>query len=121
MKREQTAAYVKAVRDKLHLKQEELGEKIGVSQQTISRYERGMEIPDVDIFMKLLSLHSENLEYYFAEEAVVMNRILKLEENPLQVYSTEGTDWNQLISSLPEGVKSNLKNFIISIKINMKE
>ena len=50
-------------RKKLHLTQEELGLKLNISRQAISKWESGLCLPDTANLIKLSSLFSCSVDY----------------------------------------------------------
>lgn len=47
----------------LEMKQEELGEKLGVSKQTVSHWETGSRKPDIDILIQMADIFNVSLDY----------------------------------------------------------
>lgn len=63
-----TAKKLTALRKHFSLSQEALAEKIGVSRQAISKWERGEASPDTDNLMMLSSLYSVSLDDLLGEK-----------------------------------------------------
>lgn len=55
------AKYVKDIRKKLDLTQQQLAEKIGVKRTTVGNYEIGVIKPSTDVFIKLQALDPDRL------------------------------------------------------------
>lgn len=53
-KRLQVAVSIKIARERAGYSQIDFGKKLGITQQSISRYEKGLVIPSADKFLKLL-------------------------------------------------------------------
>ncbi|UCE67222.1 MAG: helix-turn-helix transcriptional regulator [Candidatus Zixiibacteriota bacterium] len=53
------AKYVKNIRKKLGITQEQLAERIGVKRTTVGNYEIGVIKPSTDVFVKLQALDSD--------------------------------------------------------------
>jgi len=53
-RRLQVAVSIKIAREKAGFSQKDFGRKMGVNQQSISRYEKGLVIPKADKFLELL-------------------------------------------------------------------
>ena len=45
-----------AYRNRVGLSQEKLAEKIGVTRQTVSKWEKGLSVPDADLLVKLADI-----------------------------------------------------------------
>ncbi len=54
--------YLKKLRTENKLSQEQLAEKLGVSRQSISKWEQGISTPDIDNFVKLSKLYSVSVD-----------------------------------------------------------
>ncbi|MBQ7356534.1 MAG: helix-turn-helix transcriptional regulator [Clostridia bacterium] len=54
---------VKELRKKRRLTQEQLAEKIGVSLQYVSEIERGLSMPSMQVFLKLLEVLDASADY----------------------------------------------------------
>ena len=54
--------YLKKLRNENKLSQEQLAEKLGVSRQSISKWEQGTSTPDIDNFVKLSELYSVSVD-----------------------------------------------------------
>lgn len=50
--------YLKKLRTENKLSQEQLSEKLGISRQSISKWEQGVSTPDIDNFVKLSDLYN---------------------------------------------------------------
>ena len=48
--------------------QEELAEKLGISRQSVSKWESGMSVPDLDKILKLGELFAVSTDYLLKEE-----------------------------------------------------
>ena len=54
--------YLKKLRTENHLSQEKLAEKLGVSRQSISKWEQGYAVPDTDNVFKLSKLYGLSVD-----------------------------------------------------------
>lgn len=61
--------YLKKLRTENHLSQEKLGEKLGLSRQSISKWEQGNAAPDIENIMKLSKLYNVSVEAILNGEA----------------------------------------------------
>ena len=62
-------------RKKLNLSQEQLGEKVGVSRQTVSKWELGQTIPDLDIAKLLAEVFGITLDELLKENEELLEEI----------------------------------------------
>lgn len=62
--------YLKKLRTENKLSQEQLAEKLGVSRQSISKWEQGISTPDIDNFVKLSELYSVSVDSMLKGEAL---------------------------------------------------
>jgi transcriptional regulator with XRE-family HTH domain len=70
---------VRTVRKDNRLTQIELAKQVGVTQSTISFWERGLEIPSFEHQVKLLTLYPEIFHKLDGEDRQAINQILELE------------------------------------------
>ena len=52
-----TGRTIKGLREKRKITQKELSEKIGVSDKTVSKWETGATIPDLDVLLEISKLY----------------------------------------------------------------
>ena len=55
-------AYLKKLRSEKDLTQEELAEKFGVTRRTVSRWETGYNLPDIDVLIEMSDLYNVELK-----------------------------------------------------------
>ena len=55
-------AYLKELRKEKNLTQEQIAEKFGVSQRSVSRWENGYTMPDISILIELADYYDEEVE-----------------------------------------------------------
>lgn len=77
--------YLKQLRNEKGLSQEQLAEKIGLSRQSISKWEQGLSTPDVDNFVKLAKIYNVPIESLLKGEPV---------ENTTSEHNTEASAVN---------------------------
>lgn len=65
--------YLKQLRSEKGLSQEQLAEKIGLSRQSISKWEQGLSTPDVDNFVKLAEIYNVPIESLLKGEPIENN------------------------------------------------
>jgi len=57
--------HIRKCREKLGLTQQELANKVGLSQETISQYENGTRTPNVNVAKKIAKALGESLDDIF--------------------------------------------------------
>ena len=78
--------YIAGKRKALNLTQRELAEKLGMSDKSVSKWERGVCLPDVSVFEELCGLLGISLNEFLAgEDLREENLILRAEENIIGV------------------------------------
>lgn len=74
--------YLKKLRTENNLSQEKLGEKLGLSRQSISKWEQGNAVPDIENIMKLAKLYNVSVDSILNGEEDKKEEILKEENAP---------------------------------------
>ena len=54
--------FLKELRKEKHITQEELAEKLGVSNRTVSRWETGSNMPDFDVLIELSDFYGVEIK-----------------------------------------------------------
>ncbi len=83
--------FLQELRKEKSLTQEQLAEKIGVSRRTVSRWETGSNLPDMDVLIELSDLYEVDLREILNGERKSERMNEELKETVLQVaeYSNE--------------------------------
>lgn len=83
--------FLQELRKEKALTQEQLAEQLGVARRTVSRWETGNNMPDLDILVELSDLYSVDLREILSGERKSENMDQELKETVLQVadYSSE--------------------------------
>ncbi len=86
-----TGKFLQLLRKEKGFTQEELAEKLNVSRRTVSRWETGSNMPDLDILMELSDLYEVDLREILSGERKSERMNEELKETVLQVadYSNE--------------------------------
>jgi len=108
---------LKAIRLKSDLTIQELAERSKVSSNMISRIERGLTIPSVEILMKLAGVFSKSINY-FVEEVTTTHEIVHTRpgERDTTVYED---DRHMQTESFTSGLRDpQFMSFICSIPVN---
>ncbi len=84
-------AFLQRLRKEKGLTQEQLAEQIGVARRTVSRWETGSNLPDLDILVELADLYAVDLREILNGERKSERMDQELKETVLQVadYSNE--------------------------------
>lgn len=90
MNLQKIGAYIAQKRKALGMTQTELAEKLGMSNKSVSKWERGVCLPDVSLYMELCNILGISLNEFVAGEDFEKDNFLeKTEENIIQM-SREG-------------------------------
>ena len=86
-----TGSFIKELRREMGFTQEQLAEKFSVSRRTVSRWETGNNLPDLDILMEMADYFNVDLRELLDGERKVEKMDRELEETVLKVadYSNE--------------------------------
>ncbi|HCK87522.1 MAG TPA: transcriptional regulator [Erysipelotrichaceae bacterium] len=86
-----TGNFLKELRKEKGLTQEQLAEQMGVARRTVSRWETGMNMPDLDLLIELSDLYETDLREILSGERKSEKMNEELKETVLQVadYSNE--------------------------------
>ena len=66
------------LRKKLGWSQEQLAEQLEVSRQSVSKWESGMSIPDIDKIVKMSGLFGVSTDYLLREDISVIESVVEL-------------------------------------------
>ena len=72
------ASRIRKAREDAHISQRELGGSIGVSDKSISSYEKGRSIPPIKKLKNIAKKTNKPLSYFTEEETININIISKL-------------------------------------------
>lgn len=86
MNQEKIGQFIAGCRKKKGMTQKELGEKLNVSDKSISKWERGINMPDVSLYMPLCEALNISINELFAGEYIQTDAIIqKSEENIISI------------------------------------
>ena len=78
--------YIAEKRKALGLTQKQLAEQLGMSDKSVSKWERGICLPDVSVYMELCRILGINMNEFLAGEDISEENIVKIsEDNLIQV------------------------------------
>ena len=87
--------FMKDLRKEKGFTQEQLAESLNVSRRTVSRWETGMNMPDLDLLMELSDLYEVDLREMLNGERKSENKMnTEMQETVLQVAFTEPVEEN---------------------------
>ena len=79
------------------LTQEQLAERMGVARRTVSRWETGSNMPDLDILMELADLYAVDLREILSGERKSERMDREMKETVLQVADYSSEEKNRLL------------------------
>lgn len=91
MNQQKIGTFLKKLRNEKALTQEQLAERLGVSRRTVSRWETGTNMPDLDILIEMADYYKVDLRELLDGERKSGTMNKELEETVLKVadYSNE--------------------------------
>ena len=93
MDQEKIGKFICAMRKQQGMTQEQLGESLGVTNKTVSRWETGKYMPDIDKLQELSAILGISINELLAGERIedVTNFVKKADENLISVLSNDPT------------------------------
>jgi len=94
-----TGALLKELRKERNITQEQLAEKMGVSRRTVSRWETGANMPDMDILIDISDFYEVDLREILDGERKNKHMEKEMKETVLKVteYENEGKKRNSIV------------------------
>ncbi len=92
-----TGRFIAACRKEAGFTQFELGEKLGITDRAVSKWERGLSLPDASIMQELCDLLDITIIDLFAGERIIMENNKKAEEILLEMKQKEEQDNRDLL------------------------
>lgn len=83
-------AYIASKRKSLGMTQAELAKKLGMSDKSVSKWERGICLPDVSVYIQLCEILGISLNEFIAGEDLKEEQIAKQAEENIIVVAEEG-------------------------------
>ena len=83
-------AFIAANRKKLGLTQVQLAEQLGVSNKSVSKWERGVCLPDVSLYQPLCGILDISLTEFFAGEKLSEETLIQRTEETIMEVSMKG-------------------------------
>ncbi len=89
--------YIAEKRKGLGLTQKQLAEKLGMSDKSVSKWERGVCLPDVSVYMELCGILGISINEFFAGEDIKVDEIVRQsEDNIIQIATDSKHKQNRL-------------------------
>ena len=114
-----TGKLLQQLRKEKGLTQEELSEKMGVSRRTVSRWETGNNMPDLDILIELSDLYETDLREILSGERKSEKMNEELKETVLQVADYSNEEKERLLKRMHWLFLAGLIGFIVFLVIVM--
>ena len=94
-----TGAFLKELRKEKNITQEQLAEEMGVSRRTVSRWETGSNMPDMDILIDISDFYEVDLREILDGERKSEQMDKEMKETVLKVseYESEGKKRNAIV------------------------
>ena len=80
-----TGAFLKELRKEKNITQEELAEKMGVARRTVSRWETGANMPDIDVLIDISDFYGVGLREILDGERKEKQMDKEMKETVLKV------------------------------------
>ncbi|MCR4649368.1 MAG: helix-turn-helix domain-containing protein [Lachnospiraceae bacterium] len=114
-----TGAFLKELRKEKNITQEQLAEEMGVSRRTVSRWETGTNMPDMDILIDISDFYGVDLREILDGERRDNQVNKEMKETVLKVaeYENEGKKRNSIVVIVYSvlGIISLLTNVLLSM------
>ncbi len=78
VERKKLAVRIKLARESSHISQRELGESIGVSDKSISSYEKARSMPPIEKLKKIASKTNKPILFFTEEKTIKIDIVSKL-------------------------------------------
>ena len=75
------AENLKKIRKENNLSQEQLAEKLGVSRQSVSKWEAGQAYPEMDKVLQICKLFNLNMDELFNQDVKEVNEVKESKAN----------------------------------------
>lgn len=95
-----TGQFLKTLRKEKGLTQEQLAEHMGVARRTVSRWETGSNMPDLDILMELSDFYGVDLREILSGERTSEPMNEELKETVLQVADYTSEERSRLVKRM---------------------
>ena len=116
MNQQKIGAFLKELRNDKNVTQEQLGERLGVSRRTVSRWETGSNMPDLDILIELADFYNVDLRELLEGRRKGKNMNEEMKETLGKVVS-----YNEMLNlkSMNKGIMTMAVVFIVMVLLSM--
>ena len=114
---EKIGAFLQALRKEKGLTQEMLAEQVGVSRRTVSRWETGSNMPDLDVLVELSDFYVVDLREILNGERKCEQMNEELKETVLQVADYSNEEKSRLLRRMHWLFIAGLAGFIVFLVI----
>ncbi len=83
---EKIGKFIKLLREERNLTQDKLAESIPISRQAISKWERGLAVPDSSVLLRLSEIFDVSINEILVGEKETKNNTDKINKLPLKIY-----------------------------------
>ena len=111
--------FLQELRKEKGLTQEQLAELMGVARRTVSRWETGSNMPDMDILIDLSDLYSVDLREILSGERKSEQMNKELKETVLQVADYSNEEKSRLVRRMHWLFIAGLVGFIVFLAITL--
>ena len=115
MELEKIGTFLQALRKEKGLTQEMLAEQVGVSRRTVSRWETGSNMPDLDVLVELSDFYAVDLREILNGERKCEQMNEELKETVLQVADYSNEEKSRLLRRMHWLFIAGLAGFIVPI------
>ena len=112
-------AFLQTLRKEKGLTQEQLAEQVGVARRTVSRWETGSNMPDLDILLELADFYSVDLREILDGERKSEQMNEELKETVLQVADYSNEEKARLLKRMNWMFIAGLIGFIVFLVITL--
>lgn len=112
-----TGRFLKELRKEKRLTQEQIAEQMGVARRTVSRWETGSNMPDLDILLELSDLYEVDLQEILSGERKSEQMNQELKETVLQVADYSNEEKTRLLHRMHWLFMAGLAGFVVFLVI----
>ena len=114
-----TGRFLQELRKEKRLTQEQLAEQMGVARRTVSRWETGSNIPDLDVLLELSDLYEVDLREILSGERKSEQMNKELKETVLQVADYSNEEKTRLLRRMHWLFMAGLAGFVVFLVITL--
>ena len=114
---EKTGKFLQELRKEKRLTQEQIAEQMGVARRTVSRWETGSNMPDLDILLELSDLYEVDLQEILSGERKSEQMNQELKETVLQVADYSNEEKARLLRRMHWLFMAGLAGFVVFLVI----